>query len=539
MIKLGFRIGFAAISMSASLLSTDDARACGGCFHPEDVPPEQQSLVTSHRMALSISPDVSVLWDQVEYAGSPAEFAWVLPVKPGARIEVASDAWFEALEAATAVRVSAPTIQCITRSTGASTTEPEYYDDDYSYDYHGCQMSPGAVAGCGAEEVGAPQRSTGEVVMLPEVTEVTEVEAAPEPVTVVHQGSAGPYETVTLHSDVPGALTLWLQENGFAIDPDVQPIIDAYSADGFDFIALRLAPEQGIQQMKPVRVIQPGAVTTLPLRMVAAGTGANVGMTLFVIGEGRWTVENFPEVIRPDDINWDFSQQRSDYATQRNLALASNDGSSWITAYAHPGALLSPTTNPTTGAQVQYLTALGPATTVADAFMDQAFANGEADLQCSGIYSALAMSGDVVRDPCPLEDGDCVPVAEGEIDARYFACGPLDDLAVALTGLHPRDVWVTRLESNLPRAALANDLILTPASQLPLSSEIVADSFVNPPCDIATTPARGQADRPRGSGRGAGGAGGPSLMILVAGAALAGMMARRLIRARAHRLAPT
>ena len=71
-------------------------------------------MVLSHRLALSISTDTSVLWDQVQYTGSPAEFAWVLPVKPGARIELASDAWFEALDATTALRVTAPTPQCVT-----------------------------------------------------------------------------------------------------------------------------------------------------------------------------------------------------------------------------------------------------------------------------------------------------------------------------------------------------------------------------------------------------------------------------------------
>src|SRR3954468_259400 len=112
--KLGLRLGFVALPLLVSALAPADAHACGGCFHPENQPPELESLVTAHRMALSISPDASVLWDQVKYAGSPAEFAWVLPVMPGARLEVASDAWFEALDAATAVRLSPPTIQCVT-----------------------------------------------------------------------------------------------------------------------------------------------------------------------------------------------------------------------------------------------------------------------------------------------------------------------------------------------------------------------------------------------------------------------------------------
>jgi len=90
-------------------LAPSDARACGGCFHPEDQP--ETTVVTGHRMAFSISTTQTVLWDQIQYAGNPKDFAWVLPGKPGARIEVANDAWFEALDAATTTRVVAPQLK--------------------------------------------------------------------------------------------------------------------------------------------------------------------------------------------------------------------------------------------------------------------------------------------------------------------------------------------------------------------------------------------------------------------------------------------
>ena len=37
-------------------------------------------------MALSISTQQTVLWDQIRYSGDPAEFAWVLPVRAGAKL---------------------------------------------------------------------------------------------------------------------------------------------------------------------------------------------------------------------------------------------------------------------------------------------------------------------------------------------------------------------------------------------------------------------------------------------------------------------
>jgi len=40
-----------------------------------------------------------------------------------------------------------------------------------------------------------------------------------------------------------------------------------------------------------------------------------------------------------------------------------------------------------------------------------------------------------------------------------------DDIAVALVGLHPADVWVARLETQLPRERLDTDLVLEAAPQ--------------------------------------------------------------------------
>src|SRR6185503_20261287 len=91
------------VTLAALGVASNDAHACGGCFHPEDQ--ARTTVVTAHRMALSISQDQTVLWDQVQYAGEPQDFAWVLPVKAGAYIEVGTDAWFETLDAATSTRV--------------------------------------------------------------------------------------------------------------------------------------------------------------------------------------------------------------------------------------------------------------------------------------------------------------------------------------------------------------------------------------------------------------------------------------------------
>jgi hypothetical protein len=476
-------------ALAAVLFASNDARACGGCFHAENQP--ETTVVTGHRMAFSISPTQTVLWDQIQYAGSPSEFAWVLPVKPGAHIELSNDAWFDALDAATSTRVAPPQLNCV------------FQDFEESSGQRGCGCASMSDAAAG---VAVPSAGPNE----------------PPPVTVTHQGSVGPYETVTVHANIPGALAGWLTMHSYAIDPSVQPIIDAYSAEGFDFIALRLQPGQGIQQMKPVRVVSPGAVPALPLRMVAAGTGANVDITLFVIGEGRWETQNFPNGrVDAKDLSWDFARTASNYTPLRQTVLAKESGRTWLNTYAKRSALLSPVLNPTTQSPVQYSLNQSSPMTIASLYIEQGLINGEGQTDaCMSAFDAYANSAGIVVDLCPVADGgsggggaggsgaggsggaDCGTAQIGQIDARVFACGTLDDVAVAVTGMHPRDVWLTRLESNLPHAALKDDLTLQAAgAQSDVENWLTATIPLNPPCQLAAaTPAIGE----RGGGGGTG-----------------------------------
>ncbi len=106
------RLAGIAMGAAALLAYEHDAHACGGCFHPPPTPTEVETVVTGHRMVFSTSPLQSVLWDQIQYSGNPSDFAWVLPVTPGAMIQLSQDAWMASLDAATAPVVTGPTPNC-------------------------------------------------------------------------------------------------------------------------------------------------------------------------------------------------------------------------------------------------------------------------------------------------------------------------------------------------------------------------------------------------------------------------------------------
>lgn len=284
-------ITVAAACASALTFRTIDARACGGCFHIQGGT-QNVSDITDERMLLSVSPTQSTLYDQIRYQGNPEKFAWVLPIRGTVTVGLSADVVFDSMDALTATRITGPFVDC--------------------------PSCGGGGVGCGGSSSALSAAGTGG--------------SYEPPVTVTKQENVGPYETVQLHAanGSGAALNQWLTDNGFAIPSDVQTTIDAYASDGFDFLAMKLLPNQGVQAMRPVRVTSEGGGLSLPLRMAAVGTGPTVGITLWVVASGRYEPQNFPFFhIEDSDLIWDFKTSSSNYATLRASEEAALAGRGW------------------------------------------------------------------------------------------------------------------------------------------------------------------------------------------------------------------
>ncbi|CAN5704885.1 hypothetical protein BH09MYX1_BH09MYX1_23800 [soil metagenome] len=365
------RLAMLTLVATAAVFQARDALACGGCFHD---PNENVSVVTDHRMIFSISKDQTTLYDEMRYSGDPASFAWVLPIRGKVSVGLSADVLFSALDSRTKTTVLAPQppacapLRCC-RGDG----------------------TPFTSADSGASFDGG--------------------------VYVIDQQVVGPYETVQLSSTDPSALETWLSSHGFVIPPDVSSIVAAYVAEKFDFLAMRLAPGQNVRAMRPVRITTPGATATLPLRMVSAGTGPNVGITLWVVGEGRWEPQNFPTfTIGNADLEWDFAAGRSNYAELRAAKTAASNGTAWELESSSPLDAVSLTSQVSAGVR--------------------------------------SFDGGVLTGYLPT-DGTDAKTAEQVRD---------EDLATLFHGLAPADLRVTLVRADLAHAALASDLALS-ASQ--------------------------------------------------------------------------
>src|SRR5580704_12536039 len=147
-------LGVATAVSAVSFAGQRPASACGGCFHP---PSQAVTDITDERMLLAVSPTQTTLYDQIEYAGSPSSFAWVLPIHGTVTVGLSADVLFDSMDTLTATQIVAPNVSC-----------PGPPSD--------CEYPVSAPAGAGGADLAADAGVAG--------------------VTVTKQQNVGPYETV-------------------------------------------------------------------------------------------------------------------------------------------------------------------------------------------------------------------------------------------------------------------------------------------------------------------------------------------------------
>ncbi len=408
------------LGMSATALGLvaqeQRASACGGCFHP---PTQNVTDITDERMLLSVSPTQTTLYDQIQYSGTPTSFAWVLPIHGTVTVGLSADVLFDSIDELTTTTITPP---------AGCPGLPQ-----------SCQQGGGAAFGNSSN---APAAGEGGGT-----------------VTVTKQQNVGPYETVQLHATDSSALNNWLSQNGFVIPAEVTPVVDAYVTEGFDFLAMKLLPGQGIQAMRPVRVTMPGASVSLPLRMASIGTGTTVGITIWVVSDGRYEPQNFPFFhIEDSQLVWDFSANLSNYTTLRQQNEAALGGKGWELESSITLNEQTISSVITSGGQYYPYPGGGGAST--------------------GVASNAG--DDYLPVPAaPDAGGDDGGIAETADQVRT------DDINALFAGMAGPNVRVTRMRSDISHAAMTTDFILqASADQSELSNVRTVTQSINLTCPI-------------------------------------------------------
>jgi hypothetical protein len=268
------RIACILATAGLALLLASDAGAVGGVVGA----PGEPVTVGQARYALAISPAQTTRWASIHIEKFPGAMAWLLPIRPGARVDEVSDAWFEALELATAPRV--------------------------------------VPASCGSTP---PVRAT-------------RVEGLPDRVPTVRSLES------TVIDDAP-ALRAFAGEWALELPPEIESRFDDLRARGFSLAAFLYAGPAGGGFTRTVRVSD-DAFPSVPLFMTLGAKGP-VRVTAFLIGAARARLGAEPEVeIDPASVTFAPDGSTS-YETMRTQELLAGGGQSWVIEASERDLLLT------------------------------------------------------------------------------------------------------------------------------------------------------------------------------------------------------
>ena len=243
-----------ALASALAVLSTPSkADACGGLFcdagtqMPVDQAEEQVLFV---RDGSDMEVHIRVL-----YSGEAENFAWVIPVLTTGTpsFDVGSDPLFAALDVASSRKF-------VVENTGGS--------DE-----------------CGGWNDGGS--SSGFV----------NTDSAVEPPTVEAEGEVGSFEFAVLSGGTAASVMQWLDDNGFAQDPDAEPVLEDYLARGHKFAAVKLSASADAQAIHPIVVRFPGDEACVPLLLTAIAAEEDMGVVTYALDTERLAPLNYRHVV--------------------------------------------------------------------------------------------------------------------------------------------------------------------------------------------------------------------------------------------------
>ena len=277
-----------AIAFAVGVLAVEPAQACGG-FFCQNSPVDQNA----ERIIFTQNDDhtVSALI-QIQYTGSAPDFSWILPLPEAIGpedIEVPEDAMaaFTELEIATDPVFIAPPL-------------PQ------------CAIQPPMIFMAAA----AP---------------------AADSVVVFASGEVGPYGFDVVGSEDPDALISWLRDNEYSVTPEMEPLIDVYVEEAFVFLAMQLLPDEGAQDVQPVKVTYPSERPMIPLRLTAVAANPNMAVMTWFYAQAQAVPINYAKIdIADTELVFFGAGASNNYRQLIGQKADEFAGQAFITEYAAP-----------------------------------------------------------------------------------------------------------------------------------------------------------------------------------------------------------
>ncbi len=295
---------------TALLFVSEPAQACGGTFC--DAPGQGQAPMPVDQTGENVLFVMADGWVeahiQIQYTGDPERFAWVIPVPKTPELSVGSQPMFLNL-----LNATVPSFTLNTR-----------------FDFCGGGDDSSSSAGCGmsSDDSGsasfAPNRGGGG--------------AKNDAPTVKLRQSVGAFEAVVLKPTTAQGMVDWLEVNGFDADAaDAVPIIADYVNRDYEFVAIKLRPAAGADEIHPLVLRYQGDEPCVPLKLTGIAAADDMAVRVFFLGERRVVPTNFKHVVM-NPAQLDFRGLGSNYnlAVSRAVDSAVANGHAFVTEYAGP-----------------------------------------------------------------------------------------------------------------------------------------------------------------------------------------------------------
>jgi hypothetical protein len=157
-------------------------------------------------------------------------------------------------------------------------------------------------------------------------------------VEVLASGTAGPYAYDVVTSPDPNALILWLRDNAYRITEQMEPLVHVYTDEGMVFLAMKLQPEEDVQDIQPVKMTYESTQPMIPLRLTAVAANPNMTVLTWIFADSQMETVNYARpTISDDDLRGDFFQfGGTNYLNLVDQTIDIYDGRAFITEYAQP-----------------------------------------------------------------------------------------------------------------------------------------------------------------------------------------------------------
>lgn len=299
----------AMVALSSSLvLTTHTAAVACGCFSPPlpsgvtDFAVNQQA----EQIIFEVLGDTTVAAHvMIRYAGAPEAFAWVVPIPSVPDLALSESMPFALLDAATRPDVDV--------SVTSACPSPQYYCD-----YHDeCWRADGAEApsdaGSGGGEAGSG-------------------------VHVFKQEIIGSYDTVVFGADEAGAAVEWLLANDFIVNDSMTPYMQPYLDAGMLFVAAKLVPGAGVEEIKPLKMTYEHAGPIIPLQLTAVAAEPHLAVTSWIFADAMFAPRDQP-LAQIDGTRITMDQSgRVNYPMVLSRTVDEAGGDAFVAEYAGPSS---------------------------------------------------------------------------------------------------------------------------------------------------------------------------------------------------------